>query len=112
MINQVGKRLTKLLIAYSSIIFGFYFAFSIVFSDNPSMNHMLYRFNTIITYMMGEVSMDVLAKGKENATSPYDAEFWSAWRSEEYSGHLIFSVFCFTVPILILNILTAFAIKV
>ena len=42
--NQVGKRLTKLLIAYSSIIFGFYFAFSLVFPDEPSMNHMLYRF--------------------------------------------------------------------
>ena len=56
--------------------------------------------------------MEVLAVGKENATSPFDKEFWSVWRSEEYSGHLIFSVFCFTVPILILNILTAFAIKV
>ena len=36
--------MTKLLIAYSSIIFGFYFAFSLVFPDEPSMNHMLYRF--------------------------------------------------------------------
>ena len=62
--------------------------------------------------MMGEVSMDVLPEVNENATNPYSVQFWREWGSEEYSGHALFAVFCFTVPILILNILTAFAIKV
>ena len=61
---------------------------------------------------MGEVSMDVLPEVNENATNPYSVQFWREWGSEEYSGHALFAVFCFTVPILILNILTAFAIKV
>ena len=60
---------------------------------------------------MGELSMDALAKGKD-FTDPYAREFWSAWKSEDYSGHLIYTAFCFTCPVLILNILTAFAIKV
>ena len=109
---QVGKRLSKLLIAYSSIIFGFYFSFSLIFPDDTNMNHMLIRINTLITMMMGEVSMDGLAKGNNNATNPFKENFWTEWKSVDYSGHILFSVFCFTVPILILNILTAFAIKV
>ena len=56
--------------------------------------------------------MDVLPEVNENATNPYSVQFWREWGSEEYSGHALFAVFCFTVPILILNILTAFAIKV
>ena len=109
---KVGKRLTKLMMAYSSIIFGFNFAFALVLPDKPVFNHMLIRMNTIMSMLMGEVSLDVLPTSQPNATNPYKSNFWTQWKSEDFVAHIIFFMFCFTVSIVVFNILTAFAIKV
>ena len=74
------------------------------------MNHMIYRINAVITMMMGEVDMEILKMS--NSSKFVEQIITSDWKSVDYSGHLIVSVFCLTVPILILNVLTAFAIKV
>ena len=59
---------------------------------------------------MGEVDPNILKNVPRNSTfNFYQREFWE---EVQPSGHLIFTVFCLTVPMLILNILTAFAIKV
>ena len=102
----------KLLIAYASIYFGFYFAFAITFPDNILYNHMLLRFNTILTGMMGEVDMDSIVNGNmpaENFTSPFQGKFWS---ETNHSANILFFLFCSLCSIVVFNILTAFAIKV
>ena len=100
----------KLLLAYSSILLGFYFAFAIVFFDQDEMTNMIYRINKILSMSMGEVDPNILKNVPRNSTfNFYQREFWE---EVQPSGHLIFTVFCLTVPMLILNILTAFAIKV
>ena len=58
---------------------------------------------------MGEVDTDILTNPKNSTHQFYEAEFWN---EVGFSGHLVYTVFCLTVPMLILNILTAFAIKV
>eukprot|EP00092_Neocalanus_flemingeri_P007478 GFUD01008075.1.p1 GENE.GFUD01008075.1~~GFUD01008075.1.p1 ORF type:complete len:850 (+),score=222.46 GFUD01008075.1:59-2608(+) len=108
---KVGKRLTKLMMAYSSIIFGFTLAFALVLPDKANFNHMFIRVNTIMSMLMGEVSMDVLPTSLPNATNPYNSLFWTQWNSIDYTAHIIFFTFCFTVSIVVFNILTAFAIK-
>ena len=106
----MGKRLFKLLLAYSSILLGFYFAFAIVFFDQDEMTNMIYRINKILSMSMGEVDPNILKNVPRNSTfNFYQREFWEEVHP---GGHLIFTVFCLTVPMLILNILTAFAIKV
>ena len=113
----------KLLLAYSSIILGFYFAFAIVFYDKPSMMHMVYRVNKVLSMAMGEVDMGIFdEKEEEGCPKPPEDEsakntsynFWQYefWEKVPLSGHLIYTTFCLTVPMLILNILTAFTIKV
>ena len=102
----------KLLIAYASIYFGFYFAFAIAFPDNILYNHMMLRFNTILTGMMGEVDLDSIAETDQktgNNTSPFTAEFWIR---TNHSANILFFLFCSLVSIVVFNILTAFAIKV
>ena len=73
---------------------------------------MLIRVNTIMSMLMGEVSLDVLSTSQPNATNPYQSNFWTQWSSVDFVAHIIFFVFCFTVSIVVFNILTAFAIKV
>ena len=109
---KVGKRLTKLMMAYSSILFGFFFAFALVLPHEAKFNHMLIRVNTIMSMLMGEVSLDVLPSSAPNATNPYNNNFWNQWSSVDFAAHIIFFTFCFTVSIVVFNILTAFAIKV
>ena len=107
-----GKRLLKLLIAYASIYFGFYFAFAIAFPDNILYNHMMLRFNTILTGMMGEVDMDSIANADQpaaNNTSPFSLKFWTL---TNHSANILFFLFCSLCSIVVFNILTAFAIKV
>ena len=107
----MGKRLFKLLLAYSSILLGFYFAFGIVFGDNEKkeMNHTIYRINKILSMSMGEVDTSFLKNPFNTTHKIYQNQFWA---EVHISGHLMYTVFCLTVPMLILNILTAFAIKV
>ena len=100
------------MMAYSSIIFGFNFAFALVLPNQEVFNHMLIRVNTIMSMLMGEVSLDVLPTSDPNMTNPYKSSFWNQWKSEDYFAHIIFFMFCFTVSIVVFNILTAFAIKV
>ena len=100
------------MMAYSSILFGFFFAFALVLPDQPMFNHMLIRINTIMTMMMGEVSLDVLPTSAPDGTNPYQSLFWTQWSSVDFVAHIIFFTFCFTVSIVVFNILTAFAIKV
>ena len=113
----------KLLLAYSSIILGFYFAFAIVFYDKPEMMHMVYRVNKVLSMAMGEVDMGIFDdKEHEGCPKPSEDEpaknttynFWQYefWEKVPLGGHLIYTTFCLTVPMLILNILTAFTIKV
>ena len=61
---------------------------------------------------MGEVDLGVFPKSQVNATNPYKPNFWNQWQSTDFVSHIIFFVFCFTVSIVVFNILTAFAIKV
>ena len=101
----------KLLIAYASIYFGFYFAFAIAFPDNILYNHMMLRFNTILTGMMGEVDLDSIAETDQktgNNTSPFTSAFWTR---TNHSANILFFLFCSLVSIVVFNILTAFAIK-
>ena len=109
---KVGKRLTKLMMAYSSILIGFTLAFDLLLPDKPQFNHMFIRVNTMMSMLMGEVSLDVLPTSASNGTSPYTSLFWTQWSSVDFFAHFVFFTFCFTVPIVVFNILTAFAIKV
>ena len=104
----------KLLLAYSSIILGFYFAFAIVFYDKPSMMHMVYRVNKVLSMAMGEVDMSIFDPDPGEPAKNTTYNFWQKefWEEVPLSGHLIYTTFCLTVPMLILNILTAFTIKV
>ena len=99
----------KLLLAYSSIILGFYFAFAIVFNDKKDMINTIFRINKILSMSMGEVDPEILANPINSTKQFYEGEYWN---EVHFSGHLVYTVFCLTVPMLILNILTAFAIKV
>ena len=108
----------KLLLAYSSILLGFYFAFAIVFggetgeSDEEKteeMKHMISRINKILSMTIGEVDTSFLKNPQNSTSNIFDYKFWT---EVHISGHLVYTVFCLTVPMLILNILTAFAIKV
>ena len=99
----------KLMAAYSSIIFGYFFAFALLLPDNTNFNHVLVRLNTIMSMMMGEVEVGVLPMPPSNSTSPYTSLFWT---KTNFSAHLVFLSFCCTVSIVVFNILTAFAIKV
>ena len=56
----------KLLIAYSGIVLGYYFAFALLLPENETFNHMLIRLNTIITMMMGELEVNILPKPPKN----------------------------------------------
>ena len=58
---------------------------------------------------MGEVDPEILANPINSTKQFYEGEYWN---EVHFSGHLVYTVFCLTVPMLILNILTAFAIKV
>ena len=100
----------KLLLAYSPIILGFYCAFAILFNDKKEMMNFIFRIGEILSMSMGEVSTEKLLENPKNSTNQfYEAAFWE---EVHFSGHLVYTVFCLTVPMLILNILTAFAIKV
>ena len=98
--------------AYSSIIFGFNFAFALVLPNEPAFNHMIIRVNSVMAMLMGEVSLDVFPTSQPDATNPYKSNFWTQWSSVDFVAHIIFLMFCFTVSIVVFNILTAFAIKV
>ena len=101
----------KLLVAYSSIFLGFFFAFAIAFHGDSKFGHMIYRFNTIISMVMGEVDIEALDKQNKtsNITSPFNPEFWL---QTDFSAHAMFFCFCCFVSVVVFNILTAFAIKV
>ena len=99
----------KLLLAYSPIILGFYCAFAILFNDAEEMMNFIYRIGEILSMSMGEVNTGILENPGNSTNQFYEAEFWD---EVHFSGHLVYTVFCLTVPMLILNILTAFAIKV
>lgn len=100
------------MMAYSSIIFGFNFAFALLLPNKSEFNHMIIRMNTIMSMLMGEVDLSVFPTSQANATNPYKPNFWNQWQSTDFVAHIIFFVFCFTVSIVVFNILTAFAIKV
>ena len=72
--------------------------------------NMVYRVNKVLSMAMGEVDMSIFEDPDENSTF----NFWERefWEEVPLSGHLIYTTFCLTVPMLILNILTAFTIKV
>ena len=74
------------------------------------MMNMVYRVNKVLSMAMGEVDMSIFDDPDENSTF----NFWERefWEEVPLSGHLIYTTFCLTVPMLILNILTAFTIKV
>ena len=48
----------KLLIAYSGIVLGYFFAFALLLPEDKTFNHMFIRLNTIITMMMGELDVN------------------------------------------------------
>ena len=81
-----------------------------MFHDDLKFSHMIYRFNTMITMIMGEVNIDPLVNHTStNHTTPFREEFWL---ETDFSAHAIFFSFCCFVSVVVFNILTAFAIKV
>ena len=114
---KVGKKIVKLLLAYSPILIGFGTALSIAMPTNNdgSPNEIgfpIIAINTMVGLLMGEFELQDRFPGTfRNGTtnSPYSKEFWTDFN---YTAHGIFFLFVGMVSIVVSNILIAFALKV
>ena len=115
---KVSRRLLKLIFSYLPMLFGFSLAFSLALPEVEAFRDIFLRFNTVFAFLMGETGLPdnfplqtEISNTSTNSSIPFRNKPHSPSLTLKYTAQILFLLFCFSVSIVVFNILTAFAIK-
>ena len=119
---KVSRRLLKLILSYLPMLFGFSLAFSLALPQVVAFRDIFLRFNTVFAFLMGETGLpdnfpletkiiNTTPNVTTNSSNPTGYKPQTPSLTLQYTAQILFLLFCFSVSIVVFNILTAFAIK-
>ncbi|XP_076272873.1 uncharacterized protein LOC143204233 [Rhynchophorus ferrugineus] len=100
MYTKIQAEFAKLLLAYSCLLIGFAISFCVIFPDSNTFANPFIGFITVITMMIGELNLDILADD-----DPEDPPLIL-----EISAQVTFVLFLLFITIILMNLLVGIAV--